>query len=248
MPIRPMLAMLEEAPLADESLVYEPKYDGIRAIVELDPGSRTPVRIWSRLGNDKTAQFPDLAAALARYAKKLKGPIVLDGEIVALDEHGEPAGFQKLQGRIHLTESHSRSAAGRVAFIAFDALRDRDDDLRPLPLTARRARLERIFRNPGSPILRLSEVAPGDGRALYKRALEQGWEGLIAKGVNSIYHSGKRTPDWRKLKILREQEFVVGGWTDSRTTGRPFGALLLGYYDGDGNLIHAGHTGTGFDG
>src|SRR5204863_10052587 len=190
--------------LEDESLVYEPKYDGIRAIVELNPdvvrpfnklrvvpssvegrqAQAGPVRIWSRLANDKTAQFPDLVAALARYSKKLKGPVVLDGEIVALDEHGEPAGFQRLQNRIHLTESHSQSAAGRVAFIAFDVLRDRGEDLRPLPLTARRARLERIFRNPGSPILRISEVAPGDGRALYTRALEHGWEGLIAKGVD----------------------------------------------------------------
>ena len=243
-----MLATLEEAPLVDESLVYEPKYDGIRAIVEINPSGRQPVKIWSRLGNEKTAQFPDLVAALARYAKKLKGPVVLDGEIVALDDNGEPAGFQKLQGRIHLTESHSRSAAGRVAFIAFDVLKDRAEDLRPLPLTARRARLERIFRNPGSPILRISEVVPGDGRALYKRALDQGWEGLIAKRVDSIYHTGKRTHDWRKLKILREQEFVVGGWTESRTTGRPFGALLLGYYDDDGDLIYAGHTGTGFNG
>ena len=248
MPIRPMLAMLEEAPLVDESLVYEPKYDGIRAIVELAPAAREQVRIWSRLGNEKTAQFPDLVAALGRFTKKLKGPVVLDGEIVALDEHGEPAGFQKLQGRIHLTESHSRSAAGRVAFIAFDVLKDRAEDLRPLPLTARRARLERIFRNPGSPILRISDVVPGDGRGLYKRALDQGWEGLIAKHVDSIYHTGKRTHDWRKLKILREQEFVVGGWTESRTTGRPFGALLLGYYNGEGELIYAGHTGTGFDG
>ena len=244
--IRPMLATLEEAPLEDESLVYEPKYDGIRALVEVDPASRQPVRIWSRLGNEKTAQFPDLVAALARYARKLKGPVVLDGEIVALDEEGEPAGFQKLQGRIHLTESNSRSAAGRVAFIAFDALRDRNDDLRPLPLTARRARLERIFGNPGVPILRLSEVAPGDGRALYKRALERGWEGLIVKGVDSAYHTGKRTRDWRKLKILHEQEFVVGGWTESRTPERPFGALLVGYYDAGGKLIYAGHTGTGF--
>ena len=82
--IRPMLAMLEEAPLVDESLVYEPKYDGIRAIVEINPAAREPVKIWSRLGNDKTAQFPDLVAALARYAEKLKGAVVLDGEIVAL--------------------------------------------------------------------------------------------------------------------------------------------------------------------
>lgn len=244
--IRPMLATLEDAPLDDESLVYEPKYDGIRGIVEINPVHRAPVRIWSRLGNEKTGQFPDLVAALTRYAKKLKGPVVLDGEIVALDEAGEPSGFQRLQNRIHLTESHSRSAAGRVAFIAFDVLRDRDEDLRPLPLTARRARLERMFRNPGSPILRLSEVSPGDGRALYSRALERGWEGLIAKAVDSIYHTGKRTRDWRKLKIVHEQEFVVGGWTDSRTTGRPFGALLLGYYN-DGDLVYAGHTGSGFN-
>ncbi len=244
--IAPMLATLEEASLEDESLVYEPKYDGIRAIVELDPAGRAPVRIWSRLANDKTAQFPDLVAALTRFSKKLKGSVIVDGEIVALDEHGEPAGFQRLQNRIHLTESNSRSAAGRVAFIAFDVLRDRDEDLRPLPLTARRARLERIFRNPGSPILRVSDVVAGDGRALYKLALEHGWEGLIAKGVDSIYHTGKRTHDWRKLKILHEQEFVVGGWTEPRTAGRPFGALLLGYYDDAGDLVYAGHTGTGF--
>src|SRR5918995_4843677 len=149
--VRPMLATLEDAPLQSAGLVYEPKYDGIRALVEIDPTRRPPVRMWSRLGNEKTAQFPDLVAALTRFAQKLKGPIVLDGEIVALDEKGEPAGFQRLQNRIHLTESNSRSAAGRVAFIAFDVLRDRDEDLRSLPLTMRRTRLERLFRTTGSP-------------------------------------------------------------------------------------------------
>ncbi len=229
--IRPMLATLEDAPLKHQGLVYEPKYDGIRALVDITPGSRAPVRLWSRLGNEKTAQFPDLIAALTSFSKKLKGPVVLDGEIVALDDGGDPAGFQRLQNRIHLTESNSRSAAGRVAFIAFDILRERDEDLRPLTLTDRRARLERVFRHPGSPILRISEVAAGDGRALYDRALDRGWEGLIAKSIDSVYHTGKRTRDWRKLKIVHEQEFVVGGWTDSRTSGRPFGALLLGYYE-----------------
>src|SRR5688572_6660343 len=244
--VRPMLAMLEDAPLESHGLVYEPKYDGIRALVEIDPQRRAPVRMWSRLGNEKTAQFPDLVAALTRFAKKLKGPVVLDGEIVALDDKGEPAGFQRLQNRIHLTESNSRSAAGRVAFIAFDILRDGREDLRPLPLNERRARLERIFQNPGSPILRMSEVTAGDARALYQHALEHGWEGLIAKEAHSVYHTGKRTRDWRKLKIIQEQEFVVGGWTDSRTAGRPFGALLLGYYE-DGGLKYAGHTGSGFN-
>jgi ATP-dependent DNA ligase len=230
--VRPMLATLEDAPLQSGGLVYEPKYDGIRALVEIDPARRLPVRMWSRLGNEKTAQFPDLVAALSRYARTLNAPLVLDGEIVALDENGEPAGFQRLQNRIHLTESNSRSAAGRVAFIAFDMLRNNDEDLRPLPLSERRARLERAFRNTGSSILRISDVVSGDARELYRHALAHGWEGLIAKDAHSVYHSGKRTRDWRKLKIVQEQEFVVGGWTDSRTAGRPFGALLLGYYEG----------------
>src|SRR6185295_4188832 len=95
----PMLASLADAPLTDPDLVYEPKYDGIRAIAEVSADS---VRLWSRLGNEKTRQFPEIAAALQTWAKKLKEPIVLDGEIVALDPHGEPTGFQQLQGRIHL--------------------------------------------------------------------------------------------------------------------------------------------------
>src|SRR6187549_892412 len=168
--VRPMLATLEDAPLEVDGLVYEPKYDGIRALVEITPGRPPSVRLWSRLGNEKTAQFPDLVAALAEFARARKKPLVLDGEIVALDEHGDPAGFQRLQNRIHLTESHSRSAAGRVAFIAFDILRDGDEDVRPLPWSERRPRLERAFKKTGSPILRISEVVTGDGQSLYSRA------------------------------------------------------------------------------
>jgi bifunctional non-homologous end joining protein LigD len=244
--IRPMLATLEEAPLHASGLVYEPKYDGIRALIEISPKQRTPVCIWSRLGNDKTAQFPDIVAALARPASTLRAPLVLDGEIVALDERGEPAGFQRLQNRIHLTEANSQTATGRVAFIAFDVLRDGSEDLRPLPFVERRARLERLMKAFRSPIVRISDVVPQDGRALYQRALDQGWEGLIAKDARSVYHTGKRTRDWRKLKIVQEQELVVGGWTEARTSGRAFGALLLGYYE-DGHLKYAGHTGSGFD-
>src|SRR5919108_1295293 len=99
--IRPMLATLEDAPLQSSGLVYETKYDGIRALIDVTPRQRVPVHIWSRLGNEKTAQFPDLVAALAKFSNKLQAPIVLDGEIVALDERDEPAGFQRLQSRIH---------------------------------------------------------------------------------------------------------------------------------------------------
>src|SRR5688572_1100836 len=100
-----MLASLADAPLSDPGLIYEPKYDGIRAIVEIDAGGH--VRLWSRLGNEKTNQFPEIAAALEAWARREKPPrhdLVLDGEIVALDAQGDPTGFQQLQGRIHLAE------------------------------------------------------------------------------------------------------------------------------------------------
>ncbi len=273
-----MLATLASAPLTDPMLVYEPKYDGIRAIAEIAAHGDS-VRLWSRLGNEKTMQFPEIADALARWAGGRQEPVVLDGEIVALDAAGRPAGFQNLQGRIHVlamvkgrrvqaSARERRAAVGQraagpapaerpaqvpVAFIAFDVLRYGEHDLRGLPLTERRKTLERLLGTPRTPTLRLSEQVRGDGRAMQARAAAEGWEGLIAKRSDSPYRSGKRSPDWRKLKIVHEQEFVVGGWTDPRQSRSHFGALLLGVY-GDRRqtsrsrpLLYAGHVGTGFD-
>jgi bifunctional non-homologous end joining protein LigD len=253
--IQPMLASLTDAPLDDPHFVYEPKYDGIRAVAEIGRA----VRLWSRLGNDKAAQFPEIARALERWAKKRKAAVVLDGEIVALDEKGEPTGFQALQGRIHLSDParptrHARArrpanspSAIATAFIAFDVLQDGKTDLRERPLTERRAALEKIFSKTGDPILRLSRQVRGDGHALYDEAFKQGWEGLIAKHAASLYKPGKRTPDWRKVKIIHEQEFVIGGWTEPRQTRSYFGALLLGVYETADCLKYVGHTGTGFN-
>ena len=195
-----MLASLADAPLDDPHLVYEPKYDGIRAIAEVSAES---VRLWSRLGNEKTRQFPEIAAGLQSWAKTLKEPVILDGEIVALDDQGEPTGFQNLQGRIHLAEgppvramADVPSARGRraspalpappadaapsVAFIAFDLLRTGTRDLRERPLVERRAALEKLFGKTRSPLLRISAIAHGSGRDLFAQAFERGWEGLIA--------------------------------------------------------------------
>src|SRR5262245_37567338 len=161
-----MLASPAEAPLDDPALVYEPKYDGIRAIAAIDP--KSGARLWSRLGNEKTRQFPEIAAALAKWAKRLKAPVILDGEVVALDASSEPTGFQRLQGRIHLSEGPAAAAppsrgAGAsnastpaVAFMAFDILHDGTDDLRDRRLTERRKILERVFTRTGSPLLRIS--------------------------------------------------------------------------------------------
>jgi bifunctional non-homologous end joining protein LigD len=260
--VRPMLASLSAPPLQSKTLVYEPKYDGIRAIVDIEPHAKGPVvRLWSRLGNEKTKQFPSIVHALEKFGATLKGPLVLDGEVVALDALGRPAGFQRLQSRIHLSDARDVERldhAQPVALIAFDLLRDGSEDLRGLPLTDRRLRLEALLEGQTTDVLRLSEQVKGDARDLYVRAKQEGWEGLIAKDASSPYHTGRRTPAWMKLKVVHEQEFVIGGWTEPRQTRQYFGALLLGVYErpaatrsskapANPLLTYVGHTGTGFD-
>jgi hypothetical protein len=176
--VRPMLASLAapgEVPLTSERLVYEPKYDGIRALVAIEPRvpspeSRVPrVTIWSRNGHVKTTQFPDLAPAFARLAARRRGPLLLDGEIVALDERGRPASFTRLQPRIHVNGTKAIAdavAAQPVAFFAFDLLREDDEDLRRLPFMVRRHRLQQAFRPPARSPLVLGELVAGDGEAL----------------------------------------------------------------------------------
>ena len=246
-----MLATLADAPLKQKGLIYEPKYDGIRALIEITPRGRA--RIWSRNGNEKTSQFPSIVKALEAAAPKLKGPVVLDGEIVALDEQGRPAGFQRLQGRMHLAGARDIERAEQAqpaALILFDILRD-GEDLCRLPLTDRRRRLEEVFRRifrlqAEDQTIRLSEQVADDATALNERAKQEGWEGLIVKDAASPYLAGRRSPAWRKIKLVKEQEFVVGGWTEPRQTRQYFGALLLGVQD-NGRLKYVGHTGTGFD-
>src|SRR6185369_11702381 len=222
-----MLATLAEAPLQAKTLVYEPKYDGIRALIDVTPGTKTKpavARIWSRNGNEKTNQFPAIAHAFEAAAAKLPGRIVLDGEIVALDEQGRPAGFQRLQGRMHLLGARDVERAEHdqpAVFIAFDVLQIGKEDLTKLPLVERRKRLEdlfrlkadatrtkretraalspdhRSFRLQAEGVIRLSEQVIGDATELYARAQKEGWEGLIAKEAASTYQPGRRTPAWR---------------------------------------------------
>src|ERR1041385_2837075 len=114
--VRPMLASLSDPPLTQRGFVYEPKYDGIRALVDLRPGGpkdEPAVAIYSRNGNNKSVQFPEIVRVLATLARKLDGPVLLDGEIVATDEESTPLGFQHIQGRIHLTGSAEIGQAAR---------------------------------------------------------------------------------------------------------------------------------------
>lgn len=254
-----MLAALPASPpsLTDKAYVYEPKVDGIRAIVEVLPGPTPSVRFWSRNGNEKTQQFPDIVDAIATWLKKIKAPVVLDGEIVALDEEMRPASFQRLQHRIHVTVPGFNSkkqilapSEQPAAFIAFDLLRDGDQDLRGLTLTDRRKQLEALFKKhkpPSSDLVRLTPQVVGDGNALMKQAEEEKWEGLMVKLARSPYRTAKRSPEWMKYKLNKQDEFVVVGWTDPGGTRMHFGSLILGAHDKNG-LRYAGEVGTGFKG
>jgi bifunctional non-homologous end joining protein LigD len=257
-----MLATLPDAPppLTDPALVYEPKYDGIRAIVEVMPAKpRAHVRIWSRLGNEKTAQFPDIVNEVATWGRDLEGPVVLDGEVVALDERGRPAGFQRLQHRIHVSVPGYRSKKAILppdqqpaALIVFDLLRRGDVDLRSKLLDERRSALEALFTDhpPTSSLLRMSEQSRGDGRALMARAEAEGWEGLLVKRAKSPYRTAKRSPEWLKFKRTLQDEFVIGGWTAPKGAREYFGALLLGARQASPKdpLRYVGDVGTGFSG
>jgi bifunctional non-homologous end joining protein LigD len=250
--LQPMLASLADAPLVDSHLVYEPKYDGIRAIAEIAPRGGA-VRLWSRLGNEKTQQFPEIAAALGAWARARKQPLVLDGEIVALDARGRALRFQALQGRMHAesVETLARNAATTTAFVAFDLLADGDRPLTSLPFAERRKALEARVPARRTAIVRRGEsVRCGSAAAkkLFARARAEGWEGVLLKRLDAAYVAGRRTPDWRKVKLEREQEFVIGGYT-APTQGAArdhFGALLVGYYDDRGALRYAGKVGTGY--
>lgn len=225
----------------------EPKWDGVRLIAEVTPRS---VRLWTRNGNDKSAHFPEIVATLRTLAMA-GGPLVLDGEVVALDARGRVLRFQALQGRMHGQDAGSAAGAPRTAFVVFDCLADGDRVLTELPFAERRAALEARVPAWRNGVVRRGEsvrCGTAAARRLFARARKESWEGVLLKRADAPYASGRRSPDWRKVKLEREQEFVVGGWTHP-TAGSArghLGALLVGYHDAEGKLRYAGKVGTGY--
>jgi bifunctional non-homologous end joining protein LigD len=228
----------------------EPKWDGVRLIADVTARS---VRLWTRNGNDKAPHFPEIVAALRTLAAA-GGPLVLDGEVVALDPKGRVLRFQALQGRMHGDDGAGvdrGTTTPRTAFVAFDCLADGHRVLAPLPFTERRAALEaRVPAWKNGVVRRGESVRCGTAaaRRLFARARKESWEGVLLKRLDAAYAGGRRTPDWRKVKLEREQEFVVGGWTHptSGSARGHLGALLVGYYDDEGDLRYAGKVGTGY--
>ncbi len=245
--LTPMLASIGSGLPAAGAWVFEPKYDGIR-ILAFAADSRA--RLVSRNGLDKTRQFPEVAEALVALAKHKKRQFIVDGEIVVM-RGDTPARFQDLQARMHVNdqaaiESHRLDTP--AALIVFDILLDGKTSLVTEPWRVRRKHLAALLQPPGrSNALRLSDVDE-DGNSMLAKARRNGWEGILAKRADSPYEPGRRSRAWFKLKIEKRQEFVVGGWTEPRKSRSLIGAILLGYYDGEGRLVYAGHTGTGFSG
>jgi bifunctional non-homologous end joining protein LigD len=240
--MEPMYATVGANVPQGDGWTFEPKYDGVRV---LGHATARRVELVTRNGNDKAAQFPEIVAALRDLAART-GPIVLDGEIVALDADGEPARFQALQSRMHAKEGiegHMERAPS--ALVAFDLLRIDGDWLTKRPWTERRAALERTLGGRLPRALRLTVSEP-DGERMLAEARKTGWEGIIAKATGARYVAGARSRDWLKLKIEFRQEFVVGGFTEPRNSREHLGAMLLGYFDDAGDFIYVGHTGGGF--
>jgi bifunctional non-homologous end joining protein LigD len=206
---------------------YERKLDGLRGLAVRNAGR---VELFSRNRLSFNAHFPDVVAALADLPFK---SFVLDGELVAFD--GGQASFSLLQSAPH---------PEYLTYCVFDRLHLNRRDTTLLPLTERQALLADTLESGGRP---LSLVKPLQGEAadLLERACESGWEGLVAKRVESPYRSG-RSPDWQKLKCTASQELVIGGWTEPTRSRVGLGALLVGYYDDQKRLRFAGKVGTGF--
>jgi len=223
--ITPMLATLVDSPFNKTNWIFEEKYDGVRMLAYKE-GSK--VSLISRNAIDRTERYPRIAEAIA----KLKpDTLALDGEIVIFDSD-KVSRFQFLQ-----------KGDGQPTFALFDCLYRDGKDLRKAPLSERRAALEQAVK-PSSSLI-LSARLDADGVKAFEIAKKRGFEGLIAKDLSSKYVSG-RSPAWLKVKVRKEDEFVIGGFTEPSGTRHFFGALLLGVYQ-RGKFDYVGKVGTGFD-
>jgi DNA ligase D-like protein (predicted ligase) len=236
MRVVPMLPTLIDGPFSRDGWLFEPKLDGERCLVLRRGGE---VQLFSRNWKRLNATYPELVAA---FDHQTTAHFMTDGEIVALE--AGITSFAKLQQRMqveHPTADLLRQVP--VFLYLFDLLYLDQYDTRQVPLRHRKQVLRQAFAFGGA--LRFTTHREREGEAYYREACRRGWEGIIAKDGDSPYVSG-RTRNWLKIKCVKEQEFVIGGYTDPRGARIGFGALLLGYYD-RGKLVYAGKVGTGFD-
>ena len=232
----PMLATLTEKRFSDPNWIFERKLDGVRCLAFRD-GER--VRLLSRNRQPLDGTYPELVDALAAQQTS---QFVVDGEVVAFE--GRRTSFARLQGRLGITNpEQARASPVSVYYYLFDLLHLDRHALTAVPLIWRKRLLREAFQFHDP--LRYTPHRRKDGEAAYRAACERGDEGVIAKRADAPYEE-RRSTNWLKFKCVRDQEFLVGGYTAPRGSRIGLGALLVGYRDGR-DIVYAGKVGTGFD-
>jgi len=227
---KPQLATLADEIFDSDEWVFENKYDGYRALIQIH---KAKVELVSRNSLSFNSKYKELVEEFGI----IKDDIILDGEIVVEDEKGL-SHFQWLQ---YYAENPGR---GKLKCYVFDILYYNGYDLTSLELLQRKRILEAVL--PQTDRIIYSGHIAGKGSKALKDAEKRGGEGLIAKKIASRYHVNKRNKDWLKIKVTKEQEMVIGGFTEPKGSRSGFGSLLLGYYE-DGRLVYSGKVGTGFN-
>ncbi len=232
----PMLAKLTHDYFSDKNWIYERKLDGERILVFC---RNKKIKLMTRNKKQAGKTYPEIVKAFGSHSKK---DFIADGEIVAFD--GSTTSFTKLQNRMHLkNEKEIKNSKTKVYLYLFDLMYFDGYDLSALPLMSRKKILREnfSFKDP----LRHTAYRKQNGEKFLKEACRKGWEGLIAKDGSAPYkHS--RSSDWLKFKCSKQQEFVIGGYTDPQGERIGFGALLIGFYKKD-KFLYAGKVGTGYD-
>jgi bifunctional non-homologous end joining protein LigD len=235
--IRPMLATLVDEPFSDPQWIFETKWDGFRSVCFVNRGQ---ARFVSRNQIEMTPQYPELANVPKQIDAK---QAILDGEIVALDEHGMPR-FQLLQNKLRIRSgSYAKATKAQLVYFVFDLLYCDGYNLMNCPVIERKALLDQILR-PAS-FVKYSDHVESEGENFFREIENFRLEGMIAKRAESKYVQ-KRTSDWLKVKTVMRSEVVVGGYTQPRGTRSYFGSLVCGLFKGK-DLHYVAHTGGGFN-
>lgn len=226
--IKPMLAKLKDAPFDSPDWIFEIKWDGYRAIAEIEKGN---VNLYSRNLISFNTKYKPIVESLKAFAHNA----VLDGEIVVLNADGTSS-FQMLQ-------QYDEKPSPDLCYCVFDILYLDGQDLRDLPLLERKSILKDVLTD--LPNIRYSDHVEQDGIQFFELAKKNKLEGIMAKRADSAYRLGARSDQWIKLKIIKAQEAIICGFTAPRNSRKDFGALILGAYE-KGRLVYIGHTGGGF--